>query len=74
MLTVKHIEPSGHETVMEIRRATLQPDPRTLFLEMADGTVKGLTEGRFFIMNNAGQTVARYVLDVEMKASVLHST
>lgn len=66
MLTVKHRLPSGHEYVVETKRVSYQPSgenqSRTIFIENEDGSVAPFESGIFYVMNDAGNTVAKYNL------------
>jgi hypothetical protein len=70
MLTVKHRLPSGHEYVVETKRVSYQPSSsiedtpavRTVFIEHEDGSVAPFDTGVFYVMNEAGNTVAKYEL------------
>lgn len=69
MLTVKQICNSGHENVIEAKRISYQPKqaddgpPETVFIEGPDGNICPHVSGKIFVMNDAGQTVARYFLN-----------
>lgn len=66
MLTVKHRLPSGHEYVVETKRVSYQPSgenqSRTIFIENEDGSTSSWEHGVFFVMNDAGNTIAKYVV------------
>lgn len=71
MLTIKHVESSGHENVWEAVSAGFQPhEPqsvgsrRQVFAYGVPGTQDALRFdcGRVFVMNDKGNTVAMYDL------------
>jgi nucleoside-triphosphatase THEP1 len=58
MLTIKHVEKDGRESVFEavdIHRASTG--------ELAFGQEKVVTSGKVYVMNDAGRTVAVYDFD-----------
>lgn len=71
MLTVRHEEPNGHESVNEAIRVWRDPHPpqccepqHPLYAEVpGDAHPLAFTTGRVFVMNTAGKTVATYVFD-----------
>jgi hypothetical protein len=65
MLTIKRIEKTGHEVVHEVKSVSFQPRmgdvAPTLQLEMPSGDISTMFDGgTFFVMNEAGRTIARY--------------
>jgi len=77
MLTVKHMEVSGHENIYPAARVSYQPrhqrkaetmgEPDTVAACVFIDTPKGDTIplgsfGTFYVMNEAGKTVAKYDL------------
>ncbi|MFA5952298.1 MAG: hypothetical protein WC807_18675 [Hyphomicrobium sp.] len=83
MLTVKHIEVTGHETIYAATRVSYQPRRRAdgrpydaldasaasddiapcIFIDTPKGDTVGLGGfGMFYVMNDAGKTVAKYDL------------
>lgn len=74
MLTVKHIEDTGHENIYPAARVSYQPrqvlesvnvGPNTLapcvFIDTPKGdTVPLGSFGVFYVMNEAGKTIAKY--------------
>jgi hypothetical protein len=69
MLTIRHIEPSGHETILQTKRVTSQPadqihgGERIIFYEKDDGSTLPIESGAVYVMNDNGKTVATYHLD-----------
>jgi hypothetical protein len=55
MLTVKHIEADGTETVFEASDIHRNSDGRLVF-----GQEKVIRSGKAYVMNDAGKTVAVY--------------
>lgn len=68
MLTVKHVEPTGHETIHEATDVSSAPADRfgeavnRVFYTRANSEVEGITSGTVYVMNEAGKTVAVYRL------------
>lgn len=71
MLTVRIIEPVGHERVFEVRCVSAQPantqtneDKRIekVFLERDAGLLEVVDQGTIYVMNGNGKTVATYHL------------
>ena len=58
MLTVKHIRCDGSEVVFEAMDIH-----RTADGQLAFGQEKTITDGKVFVMNDAGKTVAVYDLE-----------
>jgi hypothetical protein len=80
MLTLRHVEASGHESVRAAVEVGYQPKnangaavPKALFAYGCPGPDSGAQHGgvveygngRVFVMNDAGETVALYDLDSE---------
>lgn len=74
MLTVKQRLISGHESVVETKRVSYQPETTdgqggtslpALFIENEDGGTTMHTSGWYYVMNDAGNTVSRYFLGNE---------
>jgi hypothetical protein len=78
MLTIKHIEKSGHESIQMARSVSYNPngmeghEPRTPTLEAHGCTGDGgavsngwccYGDGKVYVMNDAGRTVGNYDLD-----------
>lgn len=65
MLTVKHIAWTGHETLTDTRRVSYQPEtpctPPQVFIENPEGGVFAWADGTVYVMNEAGQTVSKYI-------------
>jgi hypothetical protein len=88
MLTVKHIE-SNHEGIVLAQAVSYYPDGeevgqpnRTPPLVRAFGVVGGgvngdgvhaYTNGRIYVMNDGGKTVAAYDLDIRGRSQVCRS-
>lgn len=85
MLTVKHIAPSGHETIWPAIRVSYQPalpgrthtdfgsDP-TIFIDRPGerglvDTIDVGANGMWYVMNEQGKTVARYELEAGVAAT-----
>lgn len=68
MLTIRHIEPTGHETVLQTMRVTMHPTDGvnlgapTVFYDRPDGGTSLVEEGVVYVMNDLGKTVAKYEL------------
>jgi hypothetical protein len=75
MLTLRMIQPTGHEEIITVRRVSIQPpEPphpgdsnditRTdsLFYELENGEVLHTITGTVYVMNDYGKTVAVYHL------------
>jgi hypothetical protein len=72
MLTVKHMEVTGHENIYPAARVSYQPrqavgEPNILapcvFIDTPKGdTIPLGSWGTFYVMNEAGKTVAKYDL------------
>jgi hypothetical protein len=75
MLTVRIIQPTGHEEIFSVRRVSVHPtEPphpgdeniliRTdmLFYELENGEVLHTVDGTVYVMNDYGKTVAVYHL------------
>lgn len=66
MLTVKLVEPNGHEQIHEVKNVWTSPnDPNTKVLaELSDGsrTLQFGTLGTVYVMNGEGNTIAKYNL------------
>lgn len=72
MLTIKHIEKSGHESVQQARDVAFQPGDKDAEMKLTafgctahggavdDSGVCLYATGRIFVMNDAGATVASY--------------
>lgn len=69
MLTIKHVSMSGHEDIYSAESIGLYPEtpvsPRQLFCRFSNGDVKSITHGTAYVMNEAGKTVERYILNLE---------
>jgi hypothetical protein len=59
MLTVKHVERGGQETVFEATDIHRSPEGQLAFGQCA----RTITTGKVYIMNEAGKTVAVYDFD-----------
>ena len=75
MLTVKKIESAGNESVFEAKTVEFlshifnedgieKIDNKKLIFEMPDGWHRPFTKGTFYIMNDQGNTIAKYFLGV----------
>ncbi|WP_267550350.1 hypothetical protein [Rhizobium rhizogenes] len=72
MMTVKHVDESGEESVYPARSVNFVPkgsrkddaDHHTLWRYTEDGTAVPLTGGFVYVMNVNGNTVARYDLEL----------
>jgi len=66
MFHLKHIQPSGHEVLMSAVQVTFEPDTgagyETVWRHDESGQAHPLTGGAVYVMNDAGNTVARYYL------------
>lgn len=73
MLTIKHIEPTGHETIWPAIRVTYQPEsdferapPKMWIDRMGErglvDTIDIGSAGSFYVMNEQGKTIAKYDL------------
>lgn len=66
MLTIKLIEPTGHEQIREAKEVWTSPSDdyiRVLARPADDGdTLQFSGPGTLYVMNSAGETVARYIL------------
>jgi hypothetical protein len=75
MLTLRMIQPTGHEEIITVRRVSIHPpEPphpgdenimtRTdsLFYELENGEVLHTIDGTVYVMNDYGKTVAVYHL------------
>lgn len=77
MMTVKQILSSGHEMMIQAKRVNFQPDQpdlkpdpalKALLVEGEDGETRTFASGTYFVMNDAGSTVAKYYLGAEPQA------
>jgi len=82
MLTILHVEPSGHESLVQAKRITIEPsvvgdnvETRFLHYESESGAVITLGSGIVYVMNDAGKTVGKYKLvdDLTKPASPMMS-
>ena len=55
MMTVRHVDIDGHERVFQVESVERTPEGDLVF-----GTIKRITSGKAFVMNETGQTVATY--------------
>jgi hypothetical protein len=72
MFTVKHISPSGGETIIEANgdvmfhpydgANSVPPSEAHVYVPTADGEIQPLYEGTIYVMNRFGTTVAKYDL------------
>ena len=66
MLTVKHVEPTGHESIMTTPRIGYQPaikerkQPEIVFVEREGRPVFEIVSGSVYVMNDKGSTVSVY--------------
>ncbi len=65
MLTVRHIEESGAEDVLETEHVTFCPKQpemtrECVFVETKNGSSREINTGQVFVMNENGKTVAIY--------------
>jgi hypothetical protein len=68
VLTIKHVEPNGHESIEESIFATYDPGvgPSTAG-ELRVNCSKGFySEGIVYVMNESGKTIAKYDLDAKL--------
>ena len=67
MMTIKHIDAGGHEEVVSLVSASFDPETNILIghgVACKDGLGELMwTQGRAFLMNEQGKTVAVYNLD-----------
>jgi hypothetical protein len=82
MLSVRHIQLSGHEDIYLTPRVSFQPEmdnpsqnnavptvsktPTTIWIDCPGGATKALNGGTIFVMNDAGKTIARYDIGASM--------
>lgn len=70
MLTILHVEPTGHETILQTKRVTSHPGPqiqggeRSIYWERDDGSTVAIETGTVYVMNDNGKTVAKYHLEI----------
>jgi hypothetical protein len=62
LLTVKHILPSGNETLYLANRVSFDPRGPSVLIELGNHPALSLTGGTVFVMNEVGKTVSRYQL------------
>ena len=69
MLTILHVEPSGHESLVQAKRITIEPsvvgenvETRFLHYESESGEIVTIGSGTIYVMNDAGKTVGKYRL------------
>ncbi|MGJ4953051.1 hypothetical protein [Bradyrhizobium sp. HKCCYLS20291] len=69
MLTVKQRTSSGCENIIETRSVSYQPSSvidgvraRTVYIRSEDGAMVPNRDGVFYVMNEAGNTIAKYDL------------
>ena len=75
MLNLKHIGPTGDESIVAAEAAQFiaarlardgSREPAKIRLRQADGTITHLTDpGRYYVTNAAGVTIASYVLHAD---------
>jgi hypothetical protein len=65
-MTIKHVDPSGRETVVSVVSVGYDPEKREL---IGYGPTERFTDGHAFVMNDAGKTVGAYNLRVRAKVS-----
>lgn len=69
MLTVKHIEESGHESICQATGVSFNPDSERMLVATGVGAASvsaddcnRYTSGKVYVMNESGKTVGNYVL------------
>lgn len=67
MLTIKHVEDTGKETILQVKNVWTIPNgpqagiPSSVCFEYEDGSANSsFNDGMVFVMNDKGQTVATY--------------
>ncbi len=75
MLTIRHIETTGHESVFETARVSycprqLEMTRECVFWERPDGSAVEINSGTVYVMNSGGKTVSIYRLGFEPIESV----
>jgi hypothetical protein len=61
MFSVKHVLPTGHESICQTSRVSFQPEseaaPEQVYIEKPDGSVFSITDGTIYVMNDSGKTM-----------------
>lgn len=57
MMTIRHVEPNGHERVFMVESVDRTPEGALVF-----STQEKIDSGKVYIMNDLGHTVASYDL------------
>lgn len=68
MLTVKHVEKSFHESIIEVVSVSYQPRQpgnvlAAVFAYFDSGTPRQYVDGKIYVMNDKGRTIQQYDLD-----------
>lgn len=66
MMTIRHVEPDGQEEIFQVSSVR-----RTREGHLTIGTEREITQGKIYVMNDAGKTVAVY--DFEKHKGAAHA-
>lgn len=69
MMSIRHVESNGYESIRETQCVWTQPDnqikggERLVFCQTDTGEPERYSTGKLYVMNSYGRTIATYYLD-----------